>query len=248
MNELTAAKLIVLNRQFYQTFAAPFSSTRLRLQPGVRRIIDTLQFPSSILDLGCGNGYFASELVGQEHEFTYVGLDSSQGLLEIARQSCQPADNVLFLHADLVETGWPAVLDALPDGWGSPPFDLIISFAFLHHVPSAGTRLEILRQIHTLLAPSGFFIHSEWQFLNNPRIRNRIQPWQTIGMSSQDVDTGDYLLDWRHGGKGLRYVHEFTEDELACLASETQFSVGSTFYSDGEGGKQSVYQSWRPIR
>lgn len=247
MNELTATKLHILNRQFYQTFAASFSSTRKRIQPGVQKIIDGMTLPSAILDLGCGNGYLASELVRRGYDCTYTGLDSSQELLGIARQSCPPAGHIFFLHADLVEAGWHAVLDTLPDGWGSPPFDVIFSFAFLHHVPGAGTRLEILRQIHSLLAPNGLFVHSEWQFLNNPRMRSRIQDWDTIGLSSQDIDRGDYLLDWRHGGLGLRYVHEFNEEELAHMASDTQFSIRSTFYSDGEGGKQSIYQSWQPM-
>jgi hypothetical protein len=32
-----------------------------------------------------------------------------------------------------------------------------------------------------------------------------------VGLSANDVDPGDYLLDWRSGGEGLRYIHHFSE-------------------------------------
>lgn len=220
----------------------------MRLQPGVQRVINSLTLPSSILDLGCGNGYLAGELVRQGYECTYIGLDSSHQLLEIARQSCPTDGDIHFLHADLAIPGWHKILDTLPNNWGSPPFDYIFSFATLHHVPGARTRLKILHQVHALLALDGFFYHSEWQFRNNSRMRERIQPWESIGLSQNDVDDGDYILDWRHGGRGLRYVHEFTENELAHIASKTRFSIVSSHYSDGQGGRQSIYQSWKPIQ
>jgi hypothetical protein len=39
VNPTTISLLLDLNRQFYQTFAIPFSATRHRLQPGVLRIL-----------------------------------------------------------------------------------------------------------------------------------------------------------------------------------------------------------------
>jgi hypothetical protein len=103
-----------------------------------------------------------------------------------------------------------------------------------------------LKKIRSLLQPDSRFIHSEWQFLNNPRLRLRIQPWEMVSLSQQEVDPGDYLLDWRQGGRGLRYVHHFSESELAELADECGFSIAETFYSDGEGGNLGLYQVWQP--
>ncbi len=60
------------------------------------------------------------------------------------------------------------------------------------------------------------------------------------------MDPGDYLLDWRRGGEGLRYVHHFSPEELAELAAETGFRVLETFWSDGEGGNLGLYQVWEP--
>ena len=109
---------------------------------------------------------------------------------------------------------------------------------------AADLRLQVLRKVRSLLAPEGRFIHSEWQFLNSPRLKNRIQPWEAIGLSESDVDPGDYLLDWRHGGQGLRYVHHFSEDELEQLAESVGFKVIQSFLSDGENNRLGLYQVW----
>jgi SAM-dependent methyltransferase len=123
-------------------------------------------------------------------------------------------------------------------------FDLVIAFATLHHIPSRELRLNILRQVNSLLAPGRRFIHSNWQFLNSERLRKRIQPWEQASLSAVDVDEGDYLLDWRGGGHGLRYVHHFSEAELGQLAAETGFRVAQSFLSDGENRRLGLYQIW----
>ena len=90
-----------------------------------------------------------------------------------------------------------------------------------------------LKQIHAWLKADGVFAHSCWQFSKNPRLQTRIHPWSSVGRDPAEMDEGDYLLDWRHGGRGLRYVHEFQEAELADLAAHSGFEVISTYSSDG---------------
>jgi hypothetical protein len=106
-------------------------------------------------------------------------------------------------------------------------------------------RRQVLRKARAMLAPAGRFIHSEWQFLNSPRLTSRIQSWEAIGLSDSDVDPGDTLLDWRQGGAGLRYVHHFSIDELEQLAEATDFKIVETFLSDGENKRLGLYQVWQ---
>jgi 2-polyprenyl-3-methyl-5-hydroxy-6-metoxy-1,4-benzoquinol methylase len=127
---------------------------------------------------------------------------------------------------------------------GNDNWSLVTAFAVLHHIPGRDLRLAILKTIHGLLKPEGKFIHSNWQFLNSEKLKARIQPWETVSISSNDVDAGDHLLDWKQGGKGLRYVHHFNEAELWELAQESGFQVKDTFYSDGAGGGLGLYQIW----
>lgn len=236
MNSLTAQTLIELNRQFYQTFGKDFSATRRRIQPGVRRIIAALDGTERLLDLGCGNGELARELARAGFHGTYTGVDFSPPLLEDAAHA-PSSFAVNFLQADLTAPDWSLPL--------TPSFSLITCFATLHHTPSQNLRLQFLRQVHALLAPSGLFVLSNWQFLNSERLRARIQPWTQIGLTETDVDPGDYLLDWRAGGAGLRYAHHFGEEELVSLAAQSGFNVIETFYSDGENGRLGLYQVWQ---
>jgi tRNA (uracil-5-)-methyltransferase TRM9 len=248
MNEGTAQRLIELNNQFYQTFAPLFSATRQRLQPGIRRLIEELPSGMRVLDLGCGNGQVWKALQKRGWQGEYIGLDFSARMLQEAKTNPAslapgnpdhaPVAKALFFQADLSGEDWDA---ALPGAL----FDAIFAFAVLHHLPGETLRLHVLSKARRLLVDSGLFYHSEWQFLNSPRLRSRLQAWETLGLSAGQVDEGDYLLDWRHGGYSLRYVHHFDEDELARLALASGFQVIETFRSDGEGGQLGIYQIWK---
>jgi len=235
MNSTTARQLIALNNQFYQTFSVQFSATRQRIQPGVRRLIGKLTAAQTILDLGCGNGELGRELYRQGWNGCYVGVDFSPGLLEDATGL-----QAVLIQADLAEETWAD----LPEIAAHPP-GLALAFAVLHHIPGQALRERLLGQVYRLLPPGGHLIHSNWQFLNSPRLARRVQPWSAIGLTATDVDEGDFLLDWRAGGAGLRYVHHYHESELLSLAQRTHFEVVETFYSDGEGGRLGLYQVWQ---
>jgi SAM-dependent methyltransferase len=241
VNSETVAKLLELNYQFYQTFALQFSATRERLQPGVQRVIECIHPKAHILDLGCGNGELARELVRRQHRGTYVGLDFSETLIQEAQRRLHQTHGkgFVFLPADLSTPDWDRDLPRRQ-------FDFILAFAVLHHLPGEQLRWQVVHRVRALLTSQGQFIHSNWQFLNSPRLRKRIQPWESIGMSASDIDPEDYLLDWRRGGHGLRYVHHFSEEQLDDLASATGFQRRETFYSDGQGGRLGLYQIWEP--
>ncbi len=238
-----AQKLLNVNRQFYQTFANQFSATRQRIQPGVRKILERLPDEISILELGCGNGELPLQLSRENHRGHYLGLDFSSPLLELAREINQqladkPSLQVQFRSADLASPDWDA-------GLSKNKFKHVLAFAVLHHMPGEELRVLMMRKARRLLEYNGLFIHSEWQFLNSPRLVARIQPWSRVGLSEIDVDPGDYLLDWRHGGSGLRYVHFFQVGELQRLAESSGFQVKDTFYSDGMGKHLGIYQTWQ---
>jgi SAM-dependent methyltransferase len=262
MDAEIAQRLIDLNSQFYQSQAESFSATRGRLQPGVLRVLESLHGEVNILDLGCGNGSLAAELEARDYQGRYVGVDFSEELLQFAglkvassRSEVRgPVSDVQsqlsevrrsggldlnFVKADLSTSNWP---DRLP----MTSYEIVFAFAVMHHIPGTAQRVRLLEQVRGMLAPGGQFIHSNWQFLNSARLRKRIQPWAAAGLSEAEVDEGDYLLDWRWDGGGLRYVHVFSEEELAALAEKSGFAVKEAFYSDGEGGRLGLYQVWTP--
>ena len=237
MKTSTANQLLDINRRFYDKFGSSFSATRRRIQPGVRRIIETLKGDEKILDLGCGNGELARQLALQDHSGLYLGLDFSLPLLQDAEYQTGSFP-VSFQQFDLADPNWNVIFP------GSP-FDVVFAFAVLHHIPGWELRRNLLQMVNDLLGSSGYFVHSEWQFLNSEKLRRRIQPWQVVNLTTDDVDEGDFLLDWRQGGQGLRYVHHFTETELAELANESGFRILESFFSDGSGGRLGLYQVWK---
>lgn len=200
-----------------------------------------LRGDESILDLGCGNGELGRALAKRGHNGPYLGVDFSLPLLRDAE--AQPEGfSARFLAMDLTKLPTNVEQLLVRSNWS-----VVTAFAVLHHIPSMELRLDILRCIHMLLRKDGFLVHSNWQFLNSEKLKARIQPWDAAGMSSSEVDEGDYLLDWRNGGAGLRYVHYFDEQELNELAKAGHFQVADSYFSDGEGGRLSLYQIWKPI-
>ena len=235
MESQIAKQLIELNRKFYDQFGASFSATRQRLQPGVKKIIATIQADDSVLDLGCGNGFFLRELHNSGNQAALLGVDFSLPMLHEAESTPE----VGFLAADITNLASVRGRLETANGW-----NVITMFAALHHIPSNEIRLDILRTVKSLLAPEGRFILSNWQFLNSDKLKARIQPWSRVGLSDSNVDDGDYLLDWRSGGEGLRYAHQFSAEELLGLAEQVQMKVEAGFLSDGENGRLGLYQIW----
>jgi tRNA (uracil-5-)-methyltransferase TRM9 len=241
MDSSTVNCLIEINRDFYTRFGDSFSATRHRIQPGVRRVLDLLKGNESILDLGCGNGELARELAKRDHRGSYLGVDFSLPLLQDA-ESQPEGFSARFMQADITQLPVISGQLSVPGHWS-----LIAAFAVLHHIPSTELRISILRTIRSLLADDGRFIHSNWQFLNSEKFKARIQDWSNADLSANDVDPNDYLLDWRSGGEGLRYVHHFDEKELDELAKASNFQVVDSSYSDGKEGNLGLYQIWKPV-
>ncbi len=235
-----AARLIALNRRFYQTFSADFAQTRERLQPGATRIASRIPPDARLLDLGCGSGPLAKYLLSERSPRLYLGLDLSLRLLEYARGGiARKGEEARFVCADLSAGALPLR--------SSERFGWAFLFAVLHHLPGEALRLRTCREVHRLLVPGGRLALSNWQFSRSERLRRRIVPWEDIGLSANDVDPGDALLDWRRGGRGLRYVHQIDEAERLRLCERAGFREVEYFASDGEGGNLSDYAVWEAI-
>ncbi len=236
MNPTVRRQLLDLNRTFYSRFASAFSGTRFGVQPGYARIIRYFPSVCHILDLGCGNARFAHVLDTHVEQAAYLGVDVSSALLHFARERAAHLARVRarFLLLDLGEPAWAGVLDGAR-------FDVVVALAVLHHIPGAAYRAAFVREAASLLVPGGYLILSNWRFLHNERMRRKIVPWEQVGLSPQDVEEGDYLLDWKKEGYGYRYVHQVTEEEVADWARGAGLRVVEQFRSDGREGDLSLY-------
>ena len=241
MEEKTRQALLHINRQFYDRFAGSFSATRGRVQSGVRRLMSKMASCEFVLDVGCGNGTLARALAGRQFAGRYLGVDMSSSLLSAARELLDVPEQgeYVFQEADLTAPGWA---EDLPFG----PYDWLVSFAVLHHLPGEDMRRQTAKAFSQLIHPEGTIAVSVWQWQNSPRLRKRVVPWGEAGIDPSALDEGDVLLDWRAEQQaGLRYVHTFTDVSLTVLAESAGFSVRESFYSDGNTGDLALYQIWQ---
>jgi tRNA (uracil-5-)-methyltransferase TRM9 len=230
VEEATVARLRELNREFYRVTATEFSRSRRVLQPGLARVLDATDPGGRVLDLGCGDARFGRALVDGPGVRQYVGVDESAELL-----SQFPATTDMSLVAlDLLEVDWPLE-------WSRDPFDLVVAFSVLHHLPGAPLRQRFLESMRACLAPGGRWVISVWQVLHRERFLRRRVHWSEVGLEESDVDDQDLLLDWQRGVRALRYVHHFEEDELRELCEKAGLHVQKSWRSDGDSGDLGLY-------
>lgn len=105
-----------------------------------------------ILDAGCGTGVGTEYLVHLNPQASVVGIDLSEGALEVARERCRRsgADRVEFHHLSLYDA------DKLEG-----EFDLINCVGVLHHLPDP---IRGIQSLAAKLAPGGLmhiFVYAE---------------------------------------------------------------------------------------
>jgi tRNA (uracil-5-)-methyltransferase TRM9 len=251
MKLATVKRLADLNREFYEQHAEAFADSRPRLHLGVKRVLAQIPAGVRVLELGCGDGKVARWMEANATPAFYLGLDSSEAMLERARRvtsdGWRGAGNppslvthhsslLTFALADLNSPVWPRVLP-------SDPFDWILAFAVFHHLPGFSTRAQILRTLAERLSPGGTVVMSNWQFLRSERLKQRIVPWSALNLKESEVEPGDYLLSWeRSNRRGLRYVHVLDELEMRRMAEAAGLlEVVEIFRSDGVTGDLADY-------
>lgn len=229
MESKVVERLLTLNRDFYTKLADPFAQSRLRPQPGFYRLADELPQPCHhLLDVGCGDGRLGRFLLARRAIRWYTGVDFSAELLARA-QAITMGD---FHQRDISQSG---------SLYGLGQFDAITCLATLQHIPGRDNRIGLLAEMKAHLAPHGRIILANWQFLDSGRQRRKIVDWCEVGLDGTDVEPNDYLLVWRRGGFGLRYVSLIDEAETGRLAQAVDLEIVNQFRSDGKEGNLSLY-------
>ena len=244
MKPVMKAKLNAINREFYSRFAREFSKMRSEGAHEMGRIVSRIKTGSRVLDVGSGNGRMGIRLVREDEHLRYVGIDSCEELLKIARDSVSleldpnAASRVTFVPVDIIDSKW---VEAVRKESSLECFDVVLLIAVLHHVPGREERRRILCQAREILASKGRIIVSAWQFPESERMQKKIVPWITIGIDDKELEPSDALLVWRRGGIGYRYCHWISESELDELAESAGLSILETFRSGGYEGNLSLY-------
>lgn len=234
MDRGTAERLLALNREFYTAFAQSFAGSRQVTDPALTAILPHIPSHAQVLDVGCGNGRLALLLDRERPGATYLGLDAAAEMIAAARAQADLLTNISaqFRVADVTRPDWSLEIGH---------WRLITCLAVLHHIPGFDLRLRVLRDLAGLLEPGGVLILSTWQFITNERMRRKIVAWSRVDVKPDALEVGDYLLDWKRGGQGLRYCHMVDEDEVRQLAAASGFRVRQIFRAGGREGNLSLF-------
>ncbi len=144
---------------------------KLRWARRVKMIGAHLKPGMTILELGCGTGYFTKELARSGAEI--VAIDVSADLLEIAKANC-PVSNVRYDIQDACALTYP---DAA--------FDSVLGSSILHHLEIESA----VREIRRVLKPDGTIYFTEPNMLNPQIALQKNIPWikRTLGDSPDET-------------------------------------------------------------
>ena len=199
-------KLLKIVHDNYRDIAAQFDVTRKKyIWPELAKVLSGLKDGDSLLDVGCGNGRLIENLGNKN--ISYLGVDNSEELIKLAKIN-YPEQNF-------------KVLDILKLETLTQKFDLVISVAVLHHLPSQELRLEALKKLKSVTTPGGQIIFSVWKLWSNKKYQKYLWQniWQKLTFKS-NLDFGDLLFPWKNNrGEAVseRYYHAFTKRGLKRL-------------------------------
>ncbi|MHA1792799.1 MAG: class I SAM-dependent methyltransferase [Promethearchaeota archaeon] len=132
----------------------PWKPFREFFESLIQENIFLINKPSTVLDMGCGNGRNSWTILENIPNIRLIELDLSFSLLKIAKTSLNDARRqVSMIQASMI---W------LP--FRENVFDLIIAIASLHHLPSKRSLLHVLSSCRVLLdKQEGHCILSTWR-------------------------------------------------------------------------------------
>lgn len=200
--------LLDLVKKNYEEIAVEFDLTRQKeLWPKIYQWAEMVPENSRVLDVGCGNGRLLEAF--KDKKIDYLGIDSSQSLLERARQRYA---GKRFLFGDILD------LQDFGDGF----FSAVFCLAVLQHLPGQARRLQALEQLKRRLAPGGRLFISVWNLWANPKYRSLLfkNYWLKI-LGKNQLGFNDLIFPWKDSrgvAKSKRYYHAFTKKEMKKLA------------------------------
>lgn len=223
MNKLEADKIVASVKYAYNKVAVPFAASRTRDWNEFEIITSYIQPQNTILDAGCAHGRLVPTLLthGIQKE-NYVGIDISENLIAKAKDTFQ---DMQFNVGDVCN---------LP--YKTNSFDIVISSAVLHHIPSQRLRMQMAQELVRVAKPGGKIILLVWNAFHFSHLWKSIfNSYMKTFLTLGKHEAGDMYLPF-FGKDTTRYVHAFTKRSLQKLFKDslkkktTVKNVGKNFF------------------
>ena len=164
---------------------------RLRWARRVKMLSGHLRPGMTVLELGCGTGYFTRELARSGAEI--IAIDVSPELLNIARSNCS-APNVRY-----------EIQNAYDLSYNDSVFDSVIGSSVLHHLEIE----DAVREIYRVLRPNGTIFFTEPNMLNPQIAIQKNVPWVKRKLGDSPDETAFFRWPLRRlleitGFRGVR--------------------------------------------
>lgn len=251
ISAFTAERLSYVTSEFYAQQAQSFSATRQTPWQGWRQCLDAMPQllageKPSVLDIGCGNLRFARFLYDEAGIVPekYFAVDNCRPLVESGEAGAHVSE-LAFIELDVIKS----LLDnTLSSRLTVPACDLVVAFGFLHHVPGAQKRTQLLRTLLDKTKPSGFVCVSFWQFMNSQKLAAKAQETtaqglRALGIDASELEEHDYLIGWQDKANTWRYCHHFSQEELdeLLVSLGSDVHVCAQFSADGKDNNLNRY-------
>jgi len=159
----TQKKLLELVKKNYEEIADKFNETRKKhLEPLWSELVNLarqIKDGSKVLDVGCGNGRLLEAF--KDKEVKYLGVDSSEKLIELARSRFPKFQ---FTVGDILELGKIPEIN----------FNFVFCVAVLHHLPGTDLRVAALKQLKNKIISDGKIIITVWNLWSQIKFRKLI--------------------------------------------------------------------------
>lgn len=218
---MVVTDLVKLNKDTYNKIARPFGVTREHLWDDLLSLKKYTMDGYKVLDLGCGTGRLY-HLFKDFQDIKYVGLDQSEGQIEVAREKLPEVD---FRIAEMTK---------LPFADGE--FDVVYCIATFHHLPDEETRIKSLLEMKRVLKLGGNILMTNWNLYSETAQK------LVDSKKFKEFNEGDFFVPWLDSqGQvlGERYYHGFTMQELENLFKKTDLKLEDQYYTKkgARGGK-----------
>ena len=146
------------NADFSKEWAEKFEPTsqRIRLFETILRQIEKIRLEKiHVLELGIGPGFLAGYLLNRLPQITYVGLDYSKSMLEIAKERTEAYKNRIgFIQADLIKEVWDKKVRKKPD--------VIVSTWALHDLFEKKNIANVYKTAYGILPSGGLLLNGDF--------------------------------------------------------------------------------------